>query len=281
MNRVAVLVNNYNNGPWLRECIESVLSQTRTADEVIVYDDGSSDGSPAILRSFGGRIRLIEGSHDHDALPIINQARAVARALGASSAEHVYLLDGDDVFLPQKIETYERAWARRSEAVMVQAPMVRVDAAGTALKLEYEARNHVGDQLAAFYRRQDCDFHYPTSALAFRRDFMARIMALDEALAAEINATDTNLATVAPLFGPVLTLDQPLTWWRRTTKSLKSADPSSRLTKMQARHRWFNHWARQMGCRELRLWLCREYYKERLVESGLVKRGGWFSRKYA
>jgi glycosyltransferase involved in cell wall biosynthesis len=281
VNRVAVLVNNYNNGPWLRECIESVLKQTRAADEVIVYDDGSSDGSPGILRSFGNRIRLIEGNHDHDALPIINQALAIARALAVSSAEHVYLLDGDDVFLPHKIESYEKAWALRPTAVMVQAPMVRVDATGAVLKLEYEARNHVGDQLAAFYRRQDCDFHYPTSALAFRREFMERVLAEEGALTPDINATDTNLATVAPLFGPVLTLDPPLTWWRRTMKSLKAADPSSRLTKMRERHRWFNHWAALTGGRPLRLWLCREYYKERLVESGLVKRGGWFSRKHA
>lgn len=281
MNRVAVLVNNYNNGPWLRECIESVLTQTRAADEVIVYDDGSSDGSPGILRSLGSRIHLIEGRHDHDALPITNQAAAIARALAVSSAEHLYLLDGDDVFLSSKIEAYEKVWELRPEAVMVQAPMVRVDATGAVLKLEYEARNHVGDQLAAFYRRQDCDFHYPTSALAFRREFMERIMAADGALVPEINATDTNLATVAPLFGPVLTLDQPLTWWRRTTKSLKAADPSSRLTKMRERHRWFNLWAAQTGGRPLRLWQCREYYKERLVECGLFKRGGWFSRKQA
>jgi glycosyltransferase involved in cell wall biosynthesis len=46
-----ILIDNYNNGPWLRACVDSALDQTRPADEVIVYDDGSNDDSRAILRS--------------------------------------------------------------------------------------------------------------------------------------------------------------------------------------------------------------------------------------
>lgn len=276
---VSILINNYNNGRWLRESVDSALNQTRPADEVIVYDDGSSDDSLAILRSYGDRIRLIEGAHDDGLRPIASAGRAIAGALAASRGEHVYLLDGDDVFLPEKLAAYEAAWARKPEAVMVQAPMVRVDAEGVVLKPEYLARHHVEDHLKAIYWRQDCDFHYPTSALAFRRDFMERVLADEQALNPQINATDTNLATVAPLFGPVLTLEETLTWWRRTAKSLKSADPSSRLTKMRERHRWFNRWAKKTGARRLWLGLCAEYYKERLVEAGWVKRGGWLSKK--
>jgi hypothetical protein len=41
--KFSVLINNHNYGPYLRECVESVLAQTRPPDEVIVVDNGSDD----------------------------------------------------------------------------------------------------------------------------------------------------------------------------------------------------------------------------------------------
>src|SRR5215203_1727189 len=60
--QISVLINNRDNAPFLRRCVESVLEQSMPADEVIVYDDGSTDNSVAILEEFGIRIRVLQGA---------------------------------------------------------------------------------------------------------------------------------------------------------------------------------------------------------------------------
>ena len=53
---VSILIPCYNAAPWIAECIESALAQTYFPKEVIVVDDGSSDASAAIIRSFGNTV---------------------------------------------------------------------------------------------------------------------------------------------------------------------------------------------------------------------------------
>ena len=267
--RVGVLINNYNNGPWLRTAVDSVLAQTRPADEIIVYDDGSTDDSIAILRGYGDRIRLIEGIHDNHSTGFTNQAAAVFNAFVASTADHCYLLDGDDVFLPEKIRAYEDAWRLRPEAVMVQAPMMRIDADGRPLVEEREARKHCADHYAATYSRNDTELYYWTSALAFSRQFLATRLPVELVPEAHL-AVDSILAGIAPLYGPVVTLDSVFTEWRRLPHSMSHRARTTRLENLRARITFFNHVAAERGARPLRIWLNREFYKECLRATGLA-----------
>jgi len=61
MTTVSVVVVNYNRKDMLADCIDSVLSQTRPPERVIVVDNGSTDGSVAMVReNYGGRVLLVE-----------------------------------------------------------------------------------------------------------------------------------------------------------------------------------------------------------------------------
>ena len=63
---ISVCMSMYNAGPYLRECIDSVLAQTFEDFEFIIVDDGSEDDSAAIVASYADpRIRLIRGGHDY------------------------------------------------------------------------------------------------------------------------------------------------------------------------------------------------------------------------
>ena len=94
---VSVVIPAYNAEKCLGETLVSVLSQTRMAEEIIVIDDGSKDGTEAIARSFGDHIRYIRQE---------NQGIAGARNTGIREArgEWIAFLDHDDLMLPGKLQ---------------------------------------------------------------------------------------------------------------------------------------------------------------------------------
>jgi len=100
MPKVSVIIPVYNVEKYLRECLDSILSQTFKDFEVICVDDGSTDASVDILREYA----------DNDDRFIIlkqaNQGAAVARNYGMSIAKGKYLLflDSDDVFSEMLLE---------------------------------------------------------------------------------------------------------------------------------------------------------------------------------
>ena len=99
--RFSVLVPVFNREKYVRQAIESVLSQTFTNFELFAIDDGSTDGSAAILKSFGDRIRFLEQR---------NRGPEAARNAAAALAQGEYLvfLDSDDFLFPYAFETYDR-----------------------------------------------------------------------------------------------------------------------------------------------------------------------------
>jgi glycosyltransferase involved in cell wall biosynthesis len=109
---VSALITVYNGERYLGEAIESALAQTYDRIELIVVDNGSTDRSPEIARSFGPRVRVhVEPERG------INRVRnaAVAEAAG----EHLAFLDGDDVWDPLKTERQIAAFAADPSAAVV------------------------------------------------------------------------------------------------------------------------------------------------------------------
>lgn len=99
--RVSVLINNYNYGRFLDYCLSSVARQTRAVDEIIVYDDGSTDESAAVLERWRSKATVISQPNFGHA-PGFNQANAINQAFSASTGDIICLLDADDAFLPRK-----------------------------------------------------------------------------------------------------------------------------------------------------------------------------------
>jgi glycosyltransferase involved in cell wall biosynthesis len=99
----SVVMAAYNSAPTIGEAIASVRCQTRSDWELIVVDDGSSDGTGDVAESFGDpRVRIVRTAG--------NQGPAAARNRGISLAQAplVCTLDSDDLWLPQYLETMER-----------------------------------------------------------------------------------------------------------------------------------------------------------------------------
>ncbi|MGB8495406.1 MAG: glycosyltransferase [Candidatus Acidiferrum sp.] len=99
--RFSVLMAVYNREKYVRQAIDSVFSQTFTDFEVLAIDDGSTDGSVGVLKSYGTRIKFLQQR---------NQGPEVARNKAAAQAQGEYLvvLDSDDFFFPFALETFDR-----------------------------------------------------------------------------------------------------------------------------------------------------------------------------
>ncbi|WP_368503223.1 CDP-glycerol glycerophosphotransferase family protein [Alkalihalophilus sp. As8PL] len=101
MNRISVIVTNFNKEDYLERCLLSLLNQTYQQFEVIIIDDGSTDGSGEILNAFE---RMHE--HIHVYLYEENKGAAWARNTGIEKAkgEFIYFLDADDYVAPHTLE---------------------------------------------------------------------------------------------------------------------------------------------------------------------------------
>lgn len=110
----SIVMPSHDNGPYLREAVESALRQTRPPHEVLVVDDGSRDGSVELLRGYGERVRVVEvepctiGAARNAALPLV-------------TGEYVVLLDADDVLLPWALEVWAREIVRHGRPVLAMS----------------------------------------------------------------------------------------------------------------------------------------------------------------
>ncbi len=93
---VSVVIPAFNAERYLGEALRSVLDQTRPADEILVVDDGSDDGTVAVAEGFAG-VRVLPGEHRGPG-PTRNRGIAAARGV------YVAFLDADDLWLPDKLE---------------------------------------------------------------------------------------------------------------------------------------------------------------------------------
>ena len=117
---ITVIIPVFNTGPWLAPCLESILVQTWPSLEILVVDDGSTDDSPSIIRSFQERDPRIT------VITQTNQGLSAARnaALDRAHGDWIMFLDSDD----SVADTFcEHAWLAAAES---GADLVLFDALG-------------------------------------------------------------------------------------------------------------------------------------------------------
>lgn len=108
---VAVVIPAYNAELYLGETLQSVAEQTHQNLEIVVVDDGSTDGTLAICRTFAasdGRVRVVSTSNH-------GVAAARNRGIEETSAEYLAFLDADDIWHPTYIDRQLRALHRRPQ----------------------------------------------------------------------------------------------------------------------------------------------------------------------
>ncbi len=105
---VSCIVPVFNGERYLREALDSIFGQTYLRLEVIVVNDGSTDGTATVIAAFGDRVRSLWQS---------NRGPATARNLGirAATGDFIAFLDADDIWHPQKLERQMARFRARPE----------------------------------------------------------------------------------------------------------------------------------------------------------------------
>lgn len=123
---VSVIVPSFNHARYLRECVDSVLAQDHPAVELIVVDDGSTDGSLDILKSYGDRLYLLQQQGGR-------QARARNLALAVACGQLVAFLDSDDRWRAGRLAAAVAAFRAQPQAALVWADHAFIDDQGRPL----------------------------------------------------------------------------------------------------------------------------------------------------
>ncbi|HVX33786.1 MAG TPA: glycosyltransferase [Solirubrobacterales bacterium] len=105
---ISVCIAAYQAEEWIAEALDSILAQTRPPDEVVVVDDGSTDGTPEVLASYGERIRVFRQEN-------AGYPTAMNRAIRESVGDYVAPTGADDLWEPRKLEWQAEAIAAHPE----------------------------------------------------------------------------------------------------------------------------------------------------------------------
>jgi glycosyltransferase involved in cell wall biosynthesis len=114
--RISIAMATYNGERFLREQLDSLAAQSRLPDELVICDDGSSDGTVEIAKRFARSSPFEVRVHRNN--ENLGYARNFERAIGLCSGEIIFLSDQDDVWFPSKVE--------RVMAVFTAAPVTQV-----------------------------------------------------------------------------------------------------------------------------------------------------------
>lgn len=146
--KFSVVITTYNRLPLLRRAVESALAQTLPC-EVVVADDGSSDGTQEYIHSLGNRVVYHRS-------PVNSGAHSAPMNAGVNLAQGDWIkpLDDDDYLAPNCIEEMTKAIMQRPQAVICSCQAIQVDANGQEV-----TRTQPSGPGQVFYVPQE-DIHY-------------------------------------------------------------------------------------------------------------------------
>jgi glycosyltransferase involved in cell wall biosynthesis len=126
MPAVSVCIPTYNRKDYLKETLQSVFAQTYKDYEVVIVDDGSTDGTGEMIKQLGYNVRYHWQRNG-------GAAAAKNKLIELAIGEYITLLDSDDLLVPDAIERMAAVMQREAEPVIVYGPYLRIDRRGSVI----------------------------------------------------------------------------------------------------------------------------------------------------
>ena len=216
---ISVCMATYNGQKYLREQVDSILSQLGEEDELVVSDDGSTDETLAILASYGdSRIKVyshVKENTDGEKSNMLLVAENFQFGLRQCQGDYIFLSDQDDVWLPGKLM---KCMAALREYTLVNHDCKVVDENLNVIYPSYFDLVHTKEGFLHNFVK----FGYLGCCMAFRRDILEYVLPFDDKI-----AHDAWICYLVGLLGDSKCIAEPLLLYRRHGKNTSGASQKS------------------------------------------------------
>lgn len=202
MKKFSIIINNYNYGQYLKQCIDSAISQDYSNFEVIVVDDGSTDDSRAVIEAYGDRLKTVFKQNG-------GQGSAYNAGWAVSSGEIVIFLDSDDALMPSALQKISEGWTDSNSKM--HWLLTLIDDKDNPLGGVIPSSLDVGDKRLTV-EKFGIYASSPGSGNAYSRSYLEKVLPMEEK-----NwriAADAYLIGLAPFYGSIDKLDTPAGFYR-------------------------------------------------------------------
>ncbi len=168
MKRISVAMVSYQGAKYIKEQLESILVTLGPEDEIIISDDGSTDGTREIISKYqaqDNRIRMIDG-------PKSGVKANVENALRACHGEYIFLADQDDIWMPEKVERVMAAFEEKKVGLVVHDAIVTDGACKEVILDSFYSLKGSGAGVAKNIWRNT----YIGCCMAFKRDLLKEVL---------------------------------------------------------------------------------------------------------
>lgn len=212
--KVSVALCTYNGARFLSEQLESIAAQTHLPDEVVVCDDGSSDGTLGVVAQFARTVPFLVSCYKN--LTQLGVTKNFERAISLCTGDVIFLCDQDDVWMPQKIEKMAAAFQANYQIGLVFSNGFVVDSKLNKLGykvwdvfgLDEKSQRAItgGDPLSFFIRR----YAITGATMAFRASLKDKFLPIPE-----VWIHDAWITCLAASMGSIVTVAEPLIMYRQ------------------------------------------------------------------
>jgi glycosyltransferase involved in cell wall biosynthesis len=157
---VSICIPTYNRRDYLKETLQSVFAQTYDDYEIVIVDDGSTDGTGEMIKQLSRSVRYYRQENAGD-------AAARNKLIELAAGKYLSFLDSDDLLMPDAIERMTTVMQQEAEPVIVYGPYLRIDQYGNVVG---KSKRKLYSGFVTKYLFQDilihsCGSMFPRSAL--------------------------------------------------------------------------------------------------------------------
>lgn len=209
-NKLSVCIATYNGEKYIQKQLSSILFQLDEDDEVIICDDGSTDGTLNIIHSFQDpRIKLFQNSFRN---VVLNFESAIEKAQG----DYIFLSDQDDIWYETKVKEI-MIHLQKNMMVFSNLSMFKSDEFETLELLYTKDENKTG------FIKNFVSNNYVGATMAFNKNLVKHILPFPK----NLNMHDSWIGLISEIYGNTKYIAEPLIFYRRHQHNLSTTGGSS------------------------------------------------------
>lgn len=175
---VSVILPTYNRALYIAEAIGSLLAQTRPPLEIVVIDDGSTDGTEAEVASFGDAVTYVKQDN-------AGKLTAISAGLDRIRGDLVWIMDDDDIAPPDALRNLAAPFAADPSVVMTYGRMTKFS--GTGATLQESLLHYPEDDRPFFIRLMEECFITGHPCVLCRREALEAVRPFDTKIFASVD----------------------------------------------------------------------------------------------